>query len=130
MRPAISPPRAVKMTTNQGGNFQNIKRLKATSPRPKSAGAWIALVHTGLYSAVSSKPTTAALMPFKADWKTGTARSRSQKGSAPTTRRNDGRNIATRVSHAPVQPWGSGPIIAPRYAENVNNGPGTAWVAP
>ena len=81
IRAIISPPTAVNTTTSQGGHFQNIRSPKATSPSPKSAGEWIALVQTGVYNAVNSSPTTAALTPFKADWKTGTERRRSQSPS-------------------------------------------------
>src|SRR5581483_3796993 len=66
-RVIASAPSAETTTTNHGGHFQNINKPKATRPRPKSAGEWIALVQTGLYKAVSSKPTTAALTPFNAD---------------------------------------------------------------
>ena len=44
--------------------------------------------------------------------------------------RNDGRKIATRAIVAPVRPFGDGPDKAPRYAEKVNSGPGTACAAP
>ena len=62
-----SPPIAVNIPTSQGGHFQNIRSPKARSPSPKSAGKSIALVQTGVYKAVNSRPTTAALTPLRAD---------------------------------------------------------------
>ena len=44
----------------------------------------------------------------------GSPRRLAQNGSAPNTSRNDGRNTATRQIAAPSQPFGCGPITAPR----------------
>ena len=52
------------------------------------------------------------------------------EGRVAITIRTDGRNRATRAGAAPGIPLGSGSITAPRYAEKVNSGPGTAWAAP
>ena len=46
-RPRTAPPSADNTTTSQGGHFQNANSRKSTSPSAKSAGAWMALVHTG-----------------------------------------------------------------------------------
>ena len=48
----------------------------------------------------------------------------------PTTSKNDGRKIAIRAQAPPAQPFGLGPMTAPRYAAKVKSGPGTAWAAP
>lgn len=42
-----APTTALPSTTSHGGSFQNIRAIKANSARPKSAGRWMALVHTG-----------------------------------------------------------------------------------
>jgi hypothetical protein len=65
-RDKINPPRADKTTTNQGGSFQYTRRPNAMTAREKSAAFRIALVNTGLYSAASRIPTTAAFTPAKA----------------------------------------------------------------
>ena len=49
-----------------------------------------------------------------------------QSGSTPPRSRNDGRKIASSAIAAPATPFGDGPWIAPRYAENVKSGPGIA----
>src|SRR5215510_11496596 len=46
-RARAAPPRAESTTTSQGGHFQKTSSPKSTNPRATSAGAWIALVHTG-----------------------------------------------------------------------------------
>jgi hypothetical protein len=43
-----TPPSADKATTAQGGSFQSISKARAPAARAKSAGALMALVHTGL----------------------------------------------------------------------------------
>ena len=48
----------------------------------------------------------------------------------PTTSKKDGRKIAIRANAPPAQPFGLGPMTAPRYAAKVKSGPGTAWAAP
>jgi hypothetical protein len=51
-------------------------------------------------------------------------------GSTPPRRRNEGTKIATTAIAAPAAPFGVGPWIAPRYAENVKRGPGIACARP
>ena len=44
---SAQPPSAVRMTTSQGGVFQNTSSVNAARARPKSAADKIALVQTG-----------------------------------------------------------------------------------
>ena len=44
----IVAPTAPRMTTSQGGTRHMTSNKKATTPKPKSAGLNIALVHTGV----------------------------------------------------------------------------------
>ena len=108
------------------------RRPSASRAIAKSSAWWMALVQTGSYSAASSNPTTAALIPLSAPPKLLQLRSRSQKGAAPITRRKEGRNIAPRANSPPDHPDGAFATSSevPRYAEKVNSGPGTACAAP
>ena len=63
---ANPPASAVIGTTSQGGHFQNAKRPNTAMPNARSAGACMAVVQTGSYSAAASRPTTAALTPVSA----------------------------------------------------------------
>ena len=57
-------------------------------------------------------------------------RRRSQNGAVPATSRNDGAKIDTSAIVPPSQPFGALRSDAPRNAENVNSGPGTACATP
>src|SRR5450830_2177518 len=124
------PSKPHPSTTNQGGTFQNIKATRASNASPKSPGLKIALVQTGLYKAARSNPTTPALTPASAAWVRTLCRKCSQNGKAPITSRNEGTKIATRHSVAPAQPEGWTLMEAPRKAEKVRSGPGTACARP
>src|SRR5262249_42877024 len=104
--PTSPPAAATTSTTAQGGHRQTASTPKAARARATSAGPWMALVHTGRYSAARSRPTTAALIPRSADWHAGRARMASQNGRTPRRSRKDGRKIAPRASAAPATPVG------------------------
>src|SRR2546430_306031 len=109
-----APPRPVTTTTIQGGSFHTISSPNAHNARTKSAGRRIALVHTGLYSAASRIPTTAALTPRRAAWAAGRVRSTPHHGSEPRVMSIDGRKMATSAIAAPSAPLGAGLMAAPR----------------
>ena len=90
----------------------------------------MAVIHTGSYNAASNNPTTAAPTPAIAARSGAIDRSRSQNGRMPATSRNDGRKMAMSANRPPVHPPTGPAITVPRYAENVNSGPGTACAAP
>ena len=75
-------------------------------------------------------PTTLALIPINAACIRTFLLSDSQKGSAPATNKNEGKNMANKQINAPIQPVRFPVMDAPKKAANVNNGPGIAWVKP
>ena len=125
------PANAAMGTTSQGGHFQNASRPNAAMPNARSAGACMAVVHTGSYSAAASRPTTAALTPVNAARKFATGPKAVPEGQySDQHRRKDGRKIAPRAKSPIFQSPGGSPMTVPRYAEKVNSGPGIACAAP
>src|SRR5690606_13702313 len=118
------------MTTSQGGSFQNVSASSAINARKKSCNECIALVHTGLYSAASSRPTTPALTPARAACTRGLPLQLFQNGRAPAINRKEGKKTAINAIKPPYQPEENSCIEAPRKAAKVNKGPGTACAAP
>ncbi len=125
------------MTTDHGGSFQIASNPKSTIASPKSSGLRTLPVQIGSYNADSNNPTTTAFTPEMAPRTRLLRPSRDQKGRTPHTSKNDGMYMAMSVTSPPIhgcRNTGSRvpvPVTdAPRYAANVNSGPGTAWAAP
>lgn len=83
-------------------------------------------VTTGCTKAAARMPTTAAFAPAIAPLSRAIRLRLIQNGSAPTTSKNAGKNIAKVAIIAPGTPA----MTIPIYAANVNKGPGTACVIP
>lgn len=77
-----------------------------------------------------SRPTTAAFTPGIIACARARRRKASQNGDVPMSTKTPGRKIAIRLTTAPAIPCGDGFMTAPRYAEKVKSGPGTACAAP
>src|SRR5699024_5109260 len=126
MKTISEPLIAPVNTTIQGGNFQYTSILNRIEANAKSIGLKIELVQIGLYKAEINIPTTAAFTPIIAPLMFGLFRKLSQNGNAPRIRRNAGKKTAIVAINPPCHPF----MTAPKYAANVNSGPGTACVAP
>src|SRR3569832_268186 len=107
-----TPAAALKATTSSGGARQATSRTKPVSAMPKSGAVWTEVVHTGLYSAAPSRPTTAALTPRITACAPVRFRKELQNGSAPSNTSMPGRKMPMRPAHAPASRYGSGTTIA------------------
>ena len=117
------PNPAHTVTTNHTGSFHTIKAATANRAKAKSLGFKIALAQTGSYKVANNKPTVDAFTAISADCTVVCSLNRSQNGNAPTTRKKDGKKIATKASKPPTQPVGDRVIDAPKNAAKVNKGP-------
>src|SRR5205823_12942965 len=104
---SAAPPAAVTRTTIHGGIFHTLSIANAASASAASVGLKIEVVMTGVYSAASRTPTTAAFTPRSVACTAGRERSTPHVPRATNASRNDGRKIATSAIAAPAQPLGS-----------------------
>src|SRR5258708_11608944 len=118
-----APPAAVTRTTIHGGMRQTANIAKATSASAASIGLKIDVVITGVYSAASSTPTTAAFTPRSVAWTVGRERSSPHVPSATNEMKNVGRKIATYSNSPPAQPFVGGIIPAPINAVPITRVP-------
>jgi hypothetical protein len=75
--------------------------IDAVVANAKSPALVMPVIQTGLYSAASRRPTTAAFTPRKAACASGNCHRRSQNGSAPATSRNEDRRLPQGIKLHP-----------------------------
>ncbi len=98
--PSAQPAAAQASTTPYGGSRQAAGATSASSASAKSAGAWIALVQTGEYSAATSRPTTAAFTPASAACAPASRRRRSPERQRPKDQQERRREDRHEAEHA------------------------------
>ena len=127
---SISPREAAINTATQTGHFQiDIMHM---SPITTATSVFFstALIQIGSYSAAMRSPTTDAFIPTRGPLNQDLLRNVSQNGTIPIISRNDGMNIIIRHSNPINNGLLKDGMTVPKYAANVNNGPGIACAAP
>ena len=119
------PRRAARPPTREEPQRDESAAANATSPTPS-----IDVVSTGSQNAAARSPTTAARDADERGLDDAAMADDDQSGSTPRAAGTTaGRSRRARAT-APATPFGAGSSIAPRYAENVNSGPGIACASP
>lgn len=113
------------MATAHGGTCHQRNAGHARAAMHRDANPVMPWETTGVHSAASRMPTTAASIEVNAARSESLVRQRPQKRRPAMMRRADGREIMIVAHRTPSQP----PSTAPRKLAKVNSGPGTAWAA-
>lgn len=113
-------------TKTRIGSCNTLKAKNPNTMTAKSHELKTALTNTGLYKALNSNPTTAALIPAAAPAIFGLDAKFCQALFSANTKRKPGKKIAKVAVNAPSKLW-LGMTSAPKKVAMVNIGPGTAW---